>query len=263
MNLTTMIRWATAGAAGGLIATQARAEVAPPEREARDGRAELDRTGEAPGWASPVILAPRVEPRTATAMLVSGYDSSRGEPTLRVTTDVTVVGPVAIRLGGESTGGELTPSIGVRVQLLERGRHGVDAGAGLVYEATGYEGEPELKAVVSGARELGRVSLAGNAVYGQELDEPQRHGELRLSAMSRLRPGLHAGLDGRVRLDLDHGRTTEGVRDVDFDFLAAPTAVITLGRFALLGQAGATGLRYKGDEVQLGAIALGGVGARF
>jgi hypothetical protein len=194
--------------------------------------------------------------------VVSSYDSQRGV-VLRASTEVHPFGPFVLQAGaiyGSAT--SLQPRVGLRIQALRQARHGIDLAIGAQYDGASYEGKPGFETFVALSRQLGRVGLFANFVYGQELDETQRHGEVRLAALVRVATPVYAGLDGRIAFDLDPGRTVDAdsVSDVDFVATVGPTVSYSVKWFSLLLSGGATAMRWKGRATELGGTAVAGFG---
>ena len=214
----------------------------------------------------PFTRAARVDASRGVARTMAGFDSARGEALLEASAEVSLWRRVGLRAGVSSPDAVvgLAPFVGAQLQLLSQRAHGLDAAAGIEYDAHGHEGEPQLELTVALGRRLGGLHTFVNLVYGEELGESQRHGEARAAAFARVAPSLYAGLDGRVAVDLDDGRVEDlTVRDVDLALTAGPTVTWSLGRFALHAQAGVAALRFKHEATRAGAIALAGVGTAF
>src|SRR6185436_1968599 len=83
------------------------------------------------GMFLPYTIAPRTDSQRAFAFVLGGYDTPREHGQLEGTADVTMIGPLAARVGvlyGQSSD-RLRPSAGLRVQALsEKSDQGVDLG---------------------------------------------------------------------------------------------------------------------------------------
>jgi hypothetical protein len=234
------------------------------ETEGAEPRADLS---VAAGALLPMTIAPRVDAQRATVVVASGYDNARRAATLVSTADLHVVGPLALRVGLTylPSGGEqaFQPHIGLRVQVLRQERHGVDAAAGLFYRRERYtpdEGLVQVMAAVS--RRSDRAGVFLNVAYGQDPEGDDRDGEVRAAALFSATSSVQVGLDGRVRVDLyshDMRRAARG--ETNLDFAVGPLACVTLGRWALIGQAGVSGVR--ADSLRLGPIVTLGAGSVF
>jgi len=215
------------------------------------------------GMFLPFTLAPRVDSQTAFVVVGSGYDSARGATRVQGTAEMTLWGPVALRVGAVAEShADIQPTFGLRVQALRQGRHGLDASVGATYNPISYEGHQEIEATVAIGRRFGAVSVFSNFIYGQELEDDQRHGEVRVAALHHTRSNLQLGVDSRLRVDLDAGRS-DATRDVDFDLMAGPVGLFRLGRIALLSQTGVSAVRFKNEPTQAGLSVLAGVGTAF
>lgn len=217
------------------------------------------------GMFLPFTLASRVDTQAAFVTTLSGYDSARKSALLEGATEIHLWGPIAVRAGAVYTdaANTLKPTFGLHVQALSQERHGVDASAAVVYKPEGFsEGEGEVEAIFTVGRRAGRLGMFANLVYGQDPEAAERDGEVRLAALYSLRERLQAGLDTRFRFDLgsDPGKRRAKL-EADYDLIAGPTASLTLGPVALIGQAGVSAVRVT--NLNVGAIALGGLGAAF
>jgi hypothetical protein len=205
----------------------------PEERSAQSARA---------GMFLPYTMAPRVDSQRAFALALGGYDQARRSSQLEGTAEVTLIGPLAARVGvlyGQSRRA-LRPSAGLRVQALSQASAGIDMSVGGFYRPEGFtEAEGEVEAVLAFGRQLGHLSLFANLIYGQDPEGAERDGEVRLAGLYAFSARLLAGLDMRLRGDLG---SKPGVRrakgEAEYDFIAGPLVSYTLGAVALIAQAG-------------------------
>jgi hypothetical protein len=215
----------------------------------------------------PMTVSPRVSDERGAVMVTSGYDGAQRSPTLSGAADVRVAGPVALRAGftyvPEAVTDTFKPHFGLRVQLLQQNRHGIDGAVGVFYRMERYiqdEGLLQVAALVG--RRVGRLGLYGNASYGQDPEGDDRDGEVKLAALYELSSTVHAGIDGRLRFDLfssDSRRAARGASGLDF--AVGPLASVSLGRMALIGQVGASGVRVM--KLETGLLAAVGVASLF
>jgi hypothetical protein len=165
--------------------------------------------------------------------------------------------------GNDLHGAGVRPSVTLRAQLLDQGRHGVDGGVALSYRADRFVGE---EGFFQGTIALGARSAAGtvlaNLAYGMDGEGDDREGELRLAGLHRVGANLHVGVDGRVRRSLgstDPLRIAHGTPSLAYSI--GPVVSYGIGPLALTLQAGLSGARIQ--HLENGALALGGVGGVF
>ena len=133
---------------------------------------------------------------------------------------------------------QVSPTAYLRGQFLSALRAGVDAAAELQYKKQGFNGaDGEIESMLLVSRQLGRLSLAFNGVYGKSYTAPDADAEAKLALGYDLLPNLMVGADSLSRLDvsLDGGPRT-GTRP--WELTAGPTIALKLGHFtanALVG----------------------------
>ncbi len=221
----------------------------------------------ADGQYLPLTLAPSVGSVAAVATGYGGYDAARSSAVMVTYADVHVWGPIAVRGGAElsDTVHRLRPSVGARLQLLSQARHGVDGAVAVMYRAEGFnEPEGEIETVLAVGRRVGRTMLIGNVAYGQDPEARERDGELRAAVLVRVGQRADLGMDARWRFDL--GSDTAKLmasHEPTYDVDIGPVAALPLGPVALIAHAGVSAFRRVGENVRVGAVALGGVGASF
>jgi hypothetical protein len=213
------------------------------------------------GMLLPFSISPRTDSQRGLARALGGYDSARRRAQFEVVADVTVIGPVAVRLGalyGQQRD-TFRPTLGLRVQALSQERQGIDLGVGAFYKPEGFtEPEGEIEVMVMVARRFGRVAAFANIVYGQDPEGNERDGELRLAALYAVTTPLQVGLDARLRFDLggeEEKRREEG--EAEYDVLVGPSASYAFGAVAAIAQAGLS--VYGASPARPGALALLGV----
>jgi hypothetical protein len=231
----------------------------PPEPAIESARA---------GMFLPLTLGPRTDSQRGFAIVRGGYDSARSTGLVEGVADVTLIGPLAARLGvsyREANESALRPSVGLRLQPLNQADHGIDAAVGIFYKPEGFtEAEGEIEAVLSFGRTFDRVGLFGNVVYGQDGEGIERDGELRLAGQYEWTPRLQAGLDARVRFDMgEEGREAEAKRatngEASFDVVVGPVASYAFDRFAVLAQVAASVVARERDSTLAGVLFLAGL----
>ena len=217
--------------------------------------------GASAGMFLPLTEAPRTDTQRACGTALGGYDGARDSGQLEGRAEVTVVGPIALRVGVMYTGSpeKLRPTVGGRVQALSQDGQGIDMSAGAFYKPEGFtEGEGEVEGVLAFGRRFGRVGLIADLVYGQDPEGRERDGEVRLASLYSATARMELGLDSRVRFDL--GTAEDKLAEeggAEYDVVAGPLISYVLGGVALTGQAGLSVLGTPGAK--LGPIALLGI----
>jgi hypothetical protein len=244
---------------GVLLAAPMRAAAQEVDQESGDQSAE-ERTAAAAqaGMFLPFTEAPRVDTQRAFATAQGGYEGARESGVLEGRAEVTVWGPIAVRVGVMYTGvpDQLRPTAGARVQALSQTDHGVDMSIGAFYKPEGFtEGEGEIEGVVALGRRFGRVGLIADLVYGQDPEGRERDGEVRLSGLYDLSSRFLLGLDSRMRFDLgteDEKFEEEGA--AEFDLVAGPLVGYVLGPVEVSAVAGVSVVGT--DPAQAGPVLL-------
>jgi hypothetical protein len=232
-----------------------------------DDRAQAERADSgaalsaAAGMFLPTTIAARTDSQTGYVRALGGYDSARRSTQFEALTDVTIIGPVAARVGVlySQRPNSFRPSLGLRVQALSQEKAGIDMGIGAFYRPEGFtEAEGEIELVLAFGRTFGRLGTFANIVYGQDPEGAERDGEVRLGALYALTDLLQVGMDARLRVDLgseEGDRREEG--GAEYDVIVGPTASYAFGPIAAIAQ---TGFSVFGTEAaKLGAVALLGV----
>lgn len=221
------------------------------------------------GTMLPQTLSPRVDAERGAVAVASGYDGARGTATLLSAADVQLARTIGARAGFtalSNAGGAqpFQPHVGLRWQLLRQERHGIDGAVALFYRMERFtEDEGMVQLVAAGAHRAGRLGLFANLAYGQDPEGDDRDGEVRLAAAYDLGARLQLGVDGRARFDLfsdDARRAARG--ETDLDVAAGPLACLSLGRIALLAQAGVSAVR-AGGVLHTGLLATAGAASVF
>jgi hypothetical protein len=228
---------------GVALGAPARSRAQRQDQEGGEETAE-ERTANAAkaGMFLPFTEAPRTDTQRAFATAQGGYEGAREVGVLEGRAEVTVWGPIAVRVGVVYTGAaeEVRPSVGARVQALNQTDQGIDLSIGVFYKPEGFtEGEGEIEGVIALGRQFGNVGLIADLVYGQDPEGRERDGELRLAGLYDVTELLLVGLDSRLRIDLgteDEKLEEEG--GAEYDLLAGPLITYTLGPVALNAMAG-------------------------
>jgi hypothetical protein len=214
------------------------------------------------GMMLPSTVSARTDSQRGVVRVIGGYDSARDRMQLEALADVTLIGPVAARVGAMygHTSASFRPTIGLRVQALKQEAFGVDLGLGGFYKPEGFtEAEGEIEVMVMVGRRFGRFSTFANLVYGQDPEAVERDGELRMGALYAISSPLQAGFDARLRFDLgseEGKRRAEG--GAEYDVWVGPTASYALGPVAAIAQVGLS--IYGTEPARAGALALLGLG---
>jgi hypothetical protein len=215
------------------------------------------------GMLLPFSVSPRTDSQRGIVRALGGYDSARKRGQFEAIADVTIIGPLALRVGalyGQQRD-TFRPSVGLRVQALAQERFGVDLGFGAFYKPEGFtEPEGEIEVMVMVGRRFGRLGTFANVVYGQDPEGKERDGELRLGALYSVSTPLQVGLDARLRFDMgeeenEAQRAKEG--GAEFDVLIGPTASYAIGPVAAIAHAGLS--VYGTEPARVGVVALAGL----
>jgi hypothetical protein len=217
----------------------------------------------------PDTVAARVSDDRVTATSWAGYDGARRAPVLSATVEARLVGRLAVTAGAAYTAEVpgapgLRPQAGLRAQLLDQAKAGVDGGLALTYRQDRFTAEGGfVQAAVALARRQGPVQILGNLVYGIDPAEGDDHeGEVRLASLVEARPGLLVGVDGRYSHDLWSTDPNRGARDrPSSTLMAGPTASYAHGSWAVMVETGYSMVHTT--TTQSGLVALAGVGASF
>jgi hypothetical protein len=221
----------------------------------------------AAGTLLPQTLSPLVSAQRASVAVSSGYDGGHGSATLATVADVQLASFVGLRAGLTYLPNEdvnvFKPHVGLSVQLLRQGRHGIDGALGAFYRMERFsEDDGQIQLIASVARRFGRLATFANVGYGQDPEGDDRDGDVRLAGQVIVSSILQLGVDSHVRFDLfssDARRLARGTTDLDF--AAGPTATLTFDRFALVAQTGVSGVRV--ETMRTGALATLGFASVF
>ena len=254
----------TAAVSIGMSASAAAAEDLPEPDLTADGH--VARRG--PVNVLPEAVAARVSDDRVTATTWAGYDGAKHAPLLSATVEARIVGPLTIVAGVgytadlPSTPG-LRPQLGLRAQLLDQKRHGVDGAVAVMYRQDLFTGEEGFfQGAVALERRQGPVRVVGNLLYGQDGEGDDHGGEARLATLFEARRGLLVGLDGRYRRDLWSTDANRFARSrPEYELLTGPTASFTHGSWAVMAETGFSAVRTT--TTQTGLVAMAGLGSCF
>ncbi len=241
----------------------AAADIPEPDLSA-DSR--LVRTG--PVNVLPESVAATVSDDRATATTWAGYDGAKRAPLLAATVEARILGRLVLLAGAGTTGQTsgstgLRPQVGLRLQILDQSRHGLDGAAAVMYRQDQFTTEGGFyQAAVALQRRQGRLLLVMNLLYGQDGEGDDRQGEARLAAMLSAGHGLLFGVDGRYRHDLwsDDARGPSSDRPVA-ELVAGPTASFRHGTWAVMAEGGVSAV--QSPATRTGLIALAGFASCF
>jgi hypothetical protein len=216
----------------------------------------------------PEAVAARVNDDRVTATSWAGYDGGKRSPLVTATVEARIVGRLVFVAGAGYTADMpgspgFRPQIGLRAQLLDQHRHGIDGAVALMYRQDQFTTEGGFfQGAMAFQRQQGRVLLVANVLYGQDGEGDDRYGEGRLAPMVEVRSGLRVGLDARYRHDLwsDDPRGANRDRPVS-ELAVAPTASFAHGSWVVMAEAGFSSVTTP--ATQNGVIALAGVGSCF
>jgi hypothetical protein len=196
----------------------------------------------------------------------AGYDTAKDAPALNGSLEATLIDRLTLRATASTAGmsDRLTPSFGLLYDVLHQEDAGLDLAVGGDYELTGWNNNPALVSRVAAGSTLGLTRVQANAAFGFATNgSMERFGDLRLSGLHPIAQNLYAGLDSRVRLDLERGGE-EPAGELDWDMQAGPVATLALGRWAVSATGGVSAWQLRSrDDAHVGAVGALGVGAAF
>jgi hypothetical protein len=194
----------------------------------------------------------------AIATTIAGY---AGGPAI-TTSAIATIGRVSLHADASTLGDspQWRSELGASVRVIRARDFDLDVGGG--YQPLGWSGMPELVSRVALGRSIagGRAQLT--AAIGVSTADSDSYGDLDLAASHPVGHGVYAGLDSRVRADLqpDPG---DSPTEREWDAQVAAFASRSFGRFALIGSAGVVDWKMRFGAEQTGALALLGVAATF
>lgn len=232
-----------------------------------------DLTAKRPLRTGPVNLLPegvaaRVNDDRVVATTWAGYDSARRAPLLTATVEARIVGRLVFLAGAGTTAqtagtNGLRSQIGLRLQVLDQARQGVDAAAAVMLRQDQFTSEGGFyQAALALERRQGRLVLAVNLLYGQDGEGDDRQGEARAAGMVATGRGVLVGVDARYRHDLWSAdpRGAGADRPVS-ELVAGPAASFTHGSWMVMAETGVSSVQIPAR--QTGVIALGGFSSCF
>ena len=226
------------------------------------------------GLASPFALSAKVVPGQSWARAVAGYDSAAQAFRVSSSAEAALTKRIVLRVDfdhGPATTATDRLSIGFRVRLLSQNAHGLDLGAGLFYQPSDFRGEGNIVAALMLEQRFNRVAVIGNALVGSDPEGDDQEIDGRLATLIRISRVVEIGLDGRFRSVYSTDAKRIGTTMVDWELAVLPSAVLMIGPFMLIGEAGFSALQQaelagQPDEhknLRTGIIMMSGVGAVF
>lgn len=244
-----------------LTSTAARA-AEPSDMDTRDYELRASMT---PARFLPGAVVPDAGRGRVSAMAWGGYDGATTTPLMGATAEARLTSRIVLGTGAVyapaaySMPAAVRPSVMARVQILDQGRHGFDAGVALAYRQDRFVGEEGfIQATFAAGVQDGRNTLLGNVSYGQDGEGDDFEGELRAAALHRFGERVNLGFDGQFRKSL---WSTDARGNPSLEYRVGPVATYGLGPVALTAAAGLGGVRI--ERLESGFVALGGVGAVF
>jgi hypothetical protein len=231
---------------------------------------EIERPSEidpsaAAGTLLPFTIGARHERQGILIGGYGGFDQAKRAPVMAGTLDATFIENVTFRAVAMNAGmsDQLTPSVGVLVDIAREERNGIDFAVGGDYELESWNRVPSIVTRVAAGRTVGLTRVQANAAFGLGIERGERYGDLRLSGLHPVAQALYAGLDSRARVDLERDMD-EPSGELDWDVQAGPVVTLALGRFAVSAQGGVSAWKARtGENAKVGATGSVGVGAAF
>ena len=226
------------------------------------------------GLASPYAISANVVAGQSWARAVGGYDSAAQSFRLSSSAEAALTGRLVLRVDfdhGPATSATDRVSLGFRLQLLSQSAHGLDLGAGLFYQPNDFRREGNIVAALTLERRFNKVAVIGNALFGSDPEGDDRELDGRLATLVRINRMVEIGMDSRFRSVLSTDSKRIGTTMVDWDLAVLPSAVLMIGPFMLIGEAGFSALHEtelvgqpdERKDLRTGVLLMSGVGAGF
>ena len=205
---------------------------------------------------------------------MGGYDSAAQSFRVSSSAEAALTRRLVLRVDfdhGPSTSATDRVSFGFRLQLLSQTAHGLDLGAGLFYQPNDFRREGNIAAALMLERRFHNVALLGNAIFGSDPEGDDQELDGRLATLVRINRLVEIGVDGRFRSVLSTDRKRVGTTIVDWDMSVLPSAVLLVGPFTLIGEAGFSALHQtelagqpdQRNVLHMGVLLTSGVGTAF
>jgi hypothetical protein len=213
----------------------------------------------------PSALAPSSEERRGLATVAVGYDQARGGGTYDTAAQARLAGRISLLAGATHyvPGTGASSRFELRLDTLDRRKHGVDMALGVSYSGAAFNTVPAAVMTVAAGRNVGPGYVMTNVAYGHGLEEGERFGELRLAALYPVTSAAHVGIDSRFQIDLERD-DDEPAGETEWESRSGLVANYAWDRFVLTGGAGVSALRFRaGEPTAVGAIVTAGFGTVF
>jgi hypothetical protein len=226
------------------------------------------------GLASPYAISAKVVPGRSWARAFAGYDSAVQVFRMSASAEAALARRLVVRVDfdhGPSTSATDRVSLGLRFQLLNQTAHGLDLGAGLFYQPNDFRREGNIVAALMLERTFSQLTVVANTLLGSDPEGDDGELDGRLATLLRVSRLVQVGLDSRFRSVLSTDAKRVGTTVVDWELAVLPTAVLILGPFTLVGQAGFSGTHQTESAAQpseqgslhTGVLLMSGVGTAF
>jgi len=254
-------------------ATSAQGEGKEADSASIDEAAKLDaqRTARAYGML-PSSVSPRVGDQLVAGHFWGGYDGGSRRAVGEAVVDGRITRLLALHVGATSSDlwGRSTAIVGARLGILRESTAPLDLGVAIVYQPQSIRGDGIVTATVALGKTIGRLSSQASFGYGQDPEADDGLGVTSLGAVFRVADRVHAGMQGRARVQLwSTDRKFTNLELPALDCSAGPLLAYSVGVFDFIAQGGIAGLMLKappeapGDRtrLQLGPMVMFGVGA--
>ena len=226
------------------------------------------------GLLSPFTTGAVISTARASAQSYVGYDGAAAVARARGAAEGRLTDYLSLRIDfehGPATGTDNRLSVGARVGILKQQQYGIDLGAGLFYQPKDFRDEGNVVAGIMLARHFGRLGLFANTLLGSDPEGDDQSLEMRLGSLYAASRWLSIGLDGRSRINFSRDTKRQGMRSVDWELQAAPTAIFCLGPISLMALLGPSLLREtpaaidlnRESRIRAGLLAMAGAGGAF
>jgi hypothetical protein len=199
---------------------------------------------------------------------VAGYNKADSSAVFVASTEAFLFSRLALRAGGvyaptSTAQPSLQPQVELRWHLTAQDRSGVDASVGLVYRRDKITQDGGVvQAVASVGHRFGNLGATANLAYGQDDEGDDRLTELRLASLWRVADAWVVGATGSAASAWGSTDPRRAARsEANYELQLGPVGSYSVGKFALLGQAGVDAVRTT--HSMSGLFAFGGLGSTF
>ena len=222
----------------------------------------------------PFTVSPRSHAGSLLVKSVAGYDQAADEFVSRSVAEARLWRMLTLRMEfehGPGMGPDNRLGAGVRAEVLNSSRHGIDLGLGAFYQPNDFREEGQVVGALFVGRYFGRFALYANALVGGDPEGDDAALEARLAALFRVSHSLRLGWDNRGRFNMSKDEKRQGTTLHNWELQSLSTLSYTIGPVALLAEAGVSALSVTGpfgtlDEessTDSGLLALAGAGGAF